>query len=54
MGSINPSNEFSLPAHKPDEFIDLDDLVTRLCFMDNYSVTASVHAGLLGFAQHSK
>ena len=36
------------------EFFDLDDLVTRLCFMDNYSVTASVHAGLLGFAQHSK
>ena len=31
MGSINPSNELLLPAHKPDEFIDLDDLVTRLC-----------------------
>ena len=27
-----------------DEFIDLDDLVTTLCFMDNYSVTVSVHA----------
>ena len=37
-----------------DEFIDLDDLVTRLCFMDDYIVTASVHAGFLGFAQHSK
>ena len=37
-----------------DEFFDLDDLVTRLCFMDDYSVTASLHAGLLGFAQHSK
>ena len=37
-----------------DEFIDLDDLVTRLCFMDNSIVTASVHAQLLGFAQHSE
>ena len=54
MGSIKPSNEFLLPVHKPDEFIDLDDLVTGLCFMDEYGVTASVHAGLLGFAQHSK
>ena len=49
MGSINPSNEFLWPG-----LIDLDDLVARLYFMDNYSVTAFVHAGLLGFAQHSK
>ena len=51
MGSIK---RVLVVCTQADEFIDLDDLVTRLCLMDDYSVTASVHAGLLGFAQHSR
>ena len=53
-GVNQPIKRVLVACTQADEFIDLDDLVTRLCFMDNYSVTASLHAGLSGFAQHSK
>ena len=47
-----PIKRVLVACTQADEFIDLDDLITRLCFMDNYSVTASVHTGLLGSARH--
>ena len=53
-GVNQPIKRVLVACTQADEFIDLDDPLTRLCFMDNYSVTASVHAGLLGFAQPSK
>ena len=44
-GVNQPIKRVLVACTQADEFIDLDDLVTRLNFMDNYSVTASVHAG---------
>ena len=41
-----PIKRVLVACTQADEFIGLDDLVTRLCFMDNYSVTASVHAAV--------
>ena len=53
-GVNQPIKRVLVACTQAGEFIDFDDLVTRPRFMDNYSVTVSVHAGLLGFAQHSK
>ena len=44
-GVDQPIKRVLVACTQADEFIDLDDLLTRLSFMDNYSVTASIHAG---------
>ena len=54
MGPINPSNEFLLSAKQKNLLTWIILSVTRLCFMDNSTARAFIHAGFVGFAPHSK